>query len=192
MKIPDRHEIILLLIGFNKEPFRGKTNLHKNIYLAKEMAPGLELPFDFKAHFYGPFSQQVSEEIDILQNCGLIKTSQMDLGVKDIFEVKQYSYELTKAGTVAFENLTDKYKDFCAQFAELFETIRNTGFHQNTKILATAAKVRLILTSEARSMNKKNIISKAKELGWDIKDTEINQALRVLQATALVKVVNAE
>lgn len=191
MKTPDRHEIILLLIGLNEKPFRGKTNLHKNLYLAKEMAPELELPFDFKAHFYGPFSQQVSEEIDILDNCGLIKTSQLDLGVKNLFEVKQYSYELTKAGEEAVKNLRAQYNEFCDQFALLFQKIKDTGFHQDTKILATAAKVRLILTSEKSPMSSNNISAKAKELGWDIKEKEIKSAVELLKATKLVNFVKA-
>jgi uncharacterized protein YwgA len=191
MNIPERHEIILLLIDLNGEPFRGKTNLHKSIYLTKEMDPDLGLPFEFKAHFYGPFSQQVSEEIDILENCGLIETNQVDMGRKDSFEVKQYIFKLTNAGSEAAKILREGYPEFCDRFDKLLQKIRDTRFHQNTKILATAAKVRLILTAESQPMSSGNITAKAKELGWNINPGEINSALEVLQKTGLVRIIKA-
>ncbi len=191
MNIPDRHEIILLLVDLNGKPFRGKTNLHKSIYLVKEMAPDLGLPFDFKAHFYGPFSQQVSEDIDILENCGLIETSQIDMGRKDSFEFKQYIFKPTSAGSAAVKTLKGEYPEFCDRFDQLLQKIRDTGFHQNTKILATAAKVRLILTAESQPMSSGNITAKARELGWNINPSEINSALEVLQKTDLVKIIKA-
>ena len=49
----------------------GKTFIQKSIYLLQE---GLKenLDYDYKLHFYGPFSQELADDINTLEDLGLI------------------------------------------------------------------------------------------------------------------------
>jgi len=61
--------ILQLLKKVNREV--GKTFIQKSIYLLQE---GLKenLDYDYKLHFYGPFSQELANDIDTLEDLGLI------------------------------------------------------------------------------------------------------------------------
>jgi hypothetical protein len=186
---PNVYELVLHLVDLNGGTFRGKTNIHKNIYLLKQMMPEVRFPLEFQPYFYGPFSQDVSEALDLLENSGLLKVKQIDFGVKDSFEVRKYVYELTPSGSKAAEAVEGNHKEFAGLFKKGFGTLKSTGYHENTKVLATAAKVKLILSREKRPLNSNSIRSKAKELGWEIVERDLDASLKVLLDTGLAKEV---
>lgn len=188
MKIPNTYEIILLLIGLNNNSFSGKTNIHKNLYLIKEMMSNINnFPYSFKPYFYGPFSYEISNSLDTLVSVGLLKTNEIDYGDDESFGIKKNIYELSKTGEEANAQIKTNYKDFYDMFYKYFMKLKDTNYHQNTRILATAAKIRLILSQERRSLNQSNIKEKAKELGWKIENRDIDSAIDILLETGLAK-----
>jgi len=188
MKIPRTSDIILMLVGLNGSRFEGKTNIHKNLYLLKVMiSKKAELPFKFKPYFYGPYSAEISNGLDLLENCGLVDTRQIKLGQDKIFEVNQSNYELTQAGVRAFGEIKGQYGQFFSVLESEFDKIRKTGYHQNTRIMSTAAKVKLILTLEKKPLTSQKIRAKATQLGWKIDAYDVQRALKLLIQTRLAK-----
>lgn len=188
MKIPSIHDIIIMLIGSNNEPFKGKTNIQKNLYLIKEMlSKKCELPISFKPHFYGPYSGSISNSLSLLEDSRIIKSYDEDILSGDDFEVKQTIYKLTPVGEKVFDDLKNEHREFYSTFMSNFQKIKDTGFHQNTQILSTAAKVKLILSMENEPLQDKTIEEKAKELGWKLNKKKINSAVKVLVETGLAK-----
>ena len=61
--------ILQLLKKVNREV--GKTFIQKSIYLLQERLKE-NLDYDYKLHFYGPFSQELANDIDTLEDLGLI------------------------------------------------------------------------------------------------------------------------
>jgi len=61
--------ILQLLKKVNREV--GKTFIQKSIYLLQE-GLGENLDYNYKLHFYGPFSQELADDIDTLEDLGLI------------------------------------------------------------------------------------------------------------------------
>ena len=187
MNIPSLNEIILLLLGENSGQLRGKTNVHKNIYLSSEMLKrkNIPLPCRFRPYFYGPFSSDVSNSLDILLASGLVASREVDLGAGNDFEIKQTVYSLTDAGRNAFRELKSEYDEFAGVFSSAFRKISSTGYHQNTKCLATAAKIKHIISGQNKPVTIQTIKDKATGLGWQLRDREIDQAITVLEATGL-------
>ncbi len=187
--VPNIYDIILSLISANDGQFAGKTNVHKNLYLIKEMLSKdqVQVPYRFKPYFYGPFSIDVSYALDLLQSSGLLDSDERELGRDDI-EMRQTVYRLTDFGKKAVEKAKASYPEFSNGFGECFRRIRGTNHHQNTQVLATAAKVKLIVSQEGKSLTIPKIKSKAQELGWKINDSDINAAIKVLTQTDLVSV----
>ena len=80
--------------------------------MLQQMNPRLKLPTKFKPYFYGPFSQDISEALDLLENSGLIKVKAIDFGMQDSFEVRKFVYELTNPGKAAVEGVKRDYDKF--------------------------------------------------------------------------------
>ena len=132
MEFPNINEIVLLLIGSNNKPFEGKTNIHKNLYILKEMLANIgTLPYRFKPHFYGPYSKHISNALDLLENSGIISSYEKDFVNDDVFEVKQTIYELTSVGKDAFENSKEDYSEFYKLFNNSFQKIVSTNYHHD-------------------------------------------------------------
>ncbi|MCX8034508.1 MAG: hypothetical protein N3A00_04245 [Thermodesulfovibrio sp.] len=70
-KVLERFYIILKIIESVRYSV-GKTFIQKAIYILKE-GFGLTLDYEFKLHFFGPYSERISTDIDILENGGLIE-----------------------------------------------------------------------------------------------------------------------
>ncbi len=87
--------ILQLLKKVNREV--GKTFIQKSIYLLQE---GLKenLDYDYKLHFYGPFSQELADDIDTLEDLGLIDVN---------YDPKGHGYHI---------RITEEGKSFLSRF----------------------------------------------------------------------------
>lgn len=188
MNTPNLYAIVLYLIKLNDNRFQGKTNVHKNLYMIQQMTSGINFPFRFRPHFYGPFSGDISSALDLLGNSGLLSVSQIDYGVRDDFEVRQYVYELTETGQKVAEEIGEEYDEFVRVFDEQFSKLKNTGYHENTKVLSTAAKVKYILSSEKSRLTKDTIREKGKQLGWEIQPRDLSASVKLLIDTGLATI----
>ncbi len=137
----DRRIVLLLLLyvpgpkGTEAEPIRGRTRLQKLLFLAKEDY-GLGGVFEgfpeFEPYKYGPFSSELYDDLDFLENLGLITTRarEVDLAPKqnelvdlsglfdeesqlaptpDIEETRRsYDYALGEDEVVAGEEMTEE------------------------------------------------------------------------------------
>jgi uncharacterized protein YwgA len=79
----DPEDVILLMLEanerlFGKNTFKGITRLEKLIFLLKNETDfdSMDEFFKFKAYDFGPFSKEVYEGIDFLENYGLIEVKE--------------------------------------------------------------------------------------------------------------------
>jgi hypothetical protein len=111
----------------------------------------------------------------------------VDFGRRDSFEVRKYVYGLTPSGERVAGVVRRTFSDFVKDFDERFSILKSTGYHENTKVLSTAAKVKHILFTEKRSLTTKSIQAKAKELGWEISTRDLSASVKVLVGVGLAK-----
>jgi uncharacterized protein YwgA len=69
----------------------GRKKLQKIVYISKKFRFDFQEKFNF--HFYGPYSEELSLQIEELTNLGFIKESKENKG-----GYSQYKYELSKQG----------------------------------------------------------------------------------------------
>jgi uncharacterized protein YwgA len=148
------------------------------------------MPYRFKPYFYGPFSIEISNALPLLESFGLINSEEKELS--DDLEVRQTVYSLTDSGEKAARATQKSYSEFSSRFENCFNEIRNTGYHQNTRVLATAAKVKLIVSQEGQPLTNEMIMGKAQSLGWEINDSDIEAAIYVLKETGLISIVKSK
>ncbi len=83
----NRKDLLLLFLlspGPTKEeaePITGRTRLMKLLYLLQQETPTVKLlelknPYDFKPYHYGPFAKDVYDDLEFLENVGLIEVLQ--------------------------------------------------------------------------------------------------------------------
>jgi len=87
---------VLRLISFAGGKVDGRKKLQKMVYLAQQL--GWRFTEDFKYHLYGPFSEQLANEIEEMKAFGFVTENR---------RVGRYSCSLTQQG----EALIDKYPD---------------------------------------------------------------------------------
>ncbi|MCK4372297.1 MAG: hypothetical protein KAW61_04085 [candidate division Zixibacteria bacterium] len=190
MDTPSVYNVILALVRMNGGVFRGKTNVHKNLYLIGEMlrSSGVEVPYKFRPYYYGPYSADISDALDLLVGGSLLQANDIELSRDESIEIKQTLYQLTERGKEAADAAIEPFSDFFDSFRSCFDVICNTGHHETTRIMATAAKIKLILSREKdKPFNNDDLKSKASDFGWKLNGKDISASINVLKATGLAK-----
>ena len=117
--LPRAAYALLLLGACEGKPIIHKLRLQKLIFLLQKeiIEPGLlsiiQGSYDFRPYNYGPFSEEVIDDIEFLKDLGLVEVAE-----KNGSEV----YKLTNKGKQLFEKILSTFKND-AQFRKAFEKI---------------------------------------------------------------------
>lgn len=171
-----RH-LILMLLKASGGKIDSKTKLQKEIYFISLL---LKKEIKFKAHYYGPYSLEVEDGLDELIGAGFIDIQRDVFGFKQGFEVKRYDFSLTESGQKFEETLSEKNpyeKNTVQEFVKKLEEIGTPDYRS----LSIAAKVYFILDKKSVSLTKDKIRDKAMEFGWDVSESDINNAEGILE-----------
>ena len=182
MKI--RHILLLLLKQLNNK-IDSKTKLQKLLYF---LSLKLSRNFGYSPYFYGPYSSTVESALDELISAGFVEAKREVFGVdtKKGFEVKRYSFELTKDGRdfVSILNAEDSIE--MGKIKDLVDKLNSLG-SQDYLSLSIAAKSYYILSHFQEPMSINDIKSKAKEFNWEIDKDDINKAISILEKLDFIK-----
>jgi len=102
---------IVLLLGSGLNPIPSKLHLQKELFILSNFNPILNKFFHFEKHYYGPFSQEIS---DLLEEPIYFSNS----WIKEGNQIK-----LTENGKNLFESLKEKFQDN-TKFQKLLESIK--------------------------------------------------------------------
>lgn len=180
-------DILLLVIkGEPTEELRGRTLLQKKIYFLSVLC---KENFGFSAHYYGPYSSFVSEHLDGLVNYGVIKEVTESFtnvpNERNAFgEIRRHTYSLTADADKIWE--TAQQKPEYPKWNKALQAINEQEISQDFNKLSIAAKVHYILSWEKKS-TLKQIQDIAKDLGWEVKETEIKNVHTFLTKLELIK-----
>ena len=173
MKLDDG--ILLVVHACGSHPV-GRTALQKLMYFASRLGV---VDAGFNAHYYGPYSQEVANEVASLVDMDFLDEYS---GVVYASGNTGYSYRLTDEGR---QVLTDAngHKE------TIDKIVRSaiSSFSLNPRLLATAAKVHFILDESKAPMMPQTIRERAKNLGWDIDEPGIVKVIDYLKEMGLAK-----
>lgn len=105
----------------------GRKKLQKMIHLIE--ASGVNLPFKYEYHFYGPYSAQLQEEINVLVNQGFLEEYKKN---------ETYIYEITQRGK-DFKNKLEESYSFSFDFDEKLLASLNKKSSQFLEMVSTYA-----------------------------------------------------
>ncbi|RJQ48733.1 MAG: hypothetical protein C4538_03370 [Nitrospiraceae bacterium] len=155
----------------------GKTALQKLIYLLQE-AYNVPLEYNFKFHFYGPFSSRLSGDLDYVD---YLK------GVDVEYEQSTGGYYI-KPG-VQKENIINKGKDFLEEYRQqLDEAIENfgTSYASNLELLSTIVYVSKEVEHEENHCTYDKVIERTGSLKPKFNPGQISEALEKLKEKNLI------
>ncbi len=175
-----RHLLLMILDAFENK-MQSKTRLHKIAYFTSII---VKEDFDFDAHYYGPYSQQIEDGLGELIGLGFLDVNILSYGTDyNIgFEKKRYDYQVTQSGKQISSHLKEKYKQQYGTITETVEKLKDKGYIE----LSIAAKAYFILNMENQPLTLEQIRSKAREFKWNIAGTEIELAVQILKELDLV------
>ena len=175
-------DFVLMAHGAFDGGINGRTRLQKIVYFLSVL---LKEDLGYKPHYYGPYSPIVAEANAELKELGFINETSTVYGFNNQgFEMTQYSYYLTEDGKKLLERKKEKYSDKWKDISKIAKKIESAG-PMHYMELAMAAKTYLILQRGDGQTNKETIKAKAKQLGWSIDDSHIDNALRFLEEIGL-------
>ena len=159
-----------------------KTKLQKIAYFISIL---LKKDFQFNAYYYGPYSRSIEEGLGELTGAGFLNVSMTSYGLDSIhgFEKKRYDYDITEAGEALLKHLK-------TQHAKEYEEIQQyTNFlkEENYFDLSIAAKSYFIIEKEKQPLTRDQICLKAREFHWNISQSEIDSAIKILMNLRLIK-----
>lgn len=146
----------------------GKTKLQKLVYFCK--ASGVPMPYTFDMYYYGPFSQELAEEIDRLEILGLVEGGQENNGPVDYYP-----------GPGA-EEVISQYKSALEKYVgDIRRTIRAFG-SMSVKELELHATVHYVRGSGGRERSLDQIVEAVRAVkGSRFGPEEIQAAVKYLE-----------
>jgi len=110
-------ELLILLLKYSTDnKIEGRTRFQKIVYLLKELS-GINFSYDFKPYFYGPYSSELQNDINLLTELGVCREEIKTVAV-DIIPGWKYTYILSDAGKKLAEYIEKKLDE---QYLEKFK-----------------------------------------------------------------------
>jgi len=183
MKPFDFVQLALLALGGE---VRGKTNLQKKVYFLGELTGRLD-DLGYRAHFYGPYSDDVAISVDDLKAIGFVDQNVVtgDTVDESGFERRRYDYQLTGAGRRVAESKCRQNAELWKSLHEAAQLLQSAG-EVNYMQLSIAAKTYFLLGEKHTAASNEELARLASRFGWRVSPEEVQHAASYLKRLGLV------
>ena len=172
MKELKRFVAILSLLD-RIEDVVGKTFIQKGIYMLQE---GLkeDLNYDYKLHFYGPFSQELANDIDALHDMELITME---------YNMEGYGYKIriSKKGKKFLRHMEDRGINISNEKISKILSLLEGEFVKRMELLGTTLYFAKLTNDEDEIRKLVNIVKP------HFNDDEIKEAFKKLREEGMIK-----
>jgi uncharacterized protein YwgA len=183
-----RDFVALTLLAAGGE-VQGKTKLQKLVYFMGVLTDQLD-ELGYRAHFYGPYSDEVAYAVGQLRAIGAVDQNETDWGYdRRGFEVKRYDYRLNPAGRRYAEGLKRHNRELWDQIQHAIEVYNRSG-DLDYMALSVAAKTYFLLGQRKGKSSMHELAGLAPRFGWSVSPEQIKGAAEYLARLGLVELVN--
>ena len=183
----DATDFVLLALHTVGGEIQGKTKLQKTVYFLGLMTGHLD-DLGYRAHYYGPYSDDVADAVSRLRSVGFVDQSTAGCGTvgKSGFEVCRYDYALTEDGKQIAEAKAAEMPDVWKKLQHAAAKLRQAGDRDYVK-LSIAAKTYFMLGEKKGKATMGDLANLAKRFGWKVTKEQIKEAAQYLSTLGLVK-----
>jgi hypothetical protein len=166
--------VLALLAADDDIPSR--TMLQKLVYLSADLA---DEPLPFSAHFYGPYSSDLQEDVEALVASGLVTEtiSRLEPWEPTAFDVVRYSYRLTDSGRAAAAEVPGTIRAVAGRVVEA----ARAAHAWNQASLSLAAKLRHLRRIDP-SVGDDQVPALAEQFGWRMSEESARRGASLLKA----------
>ena len=164
---------------------RGRTKLQKTVYFVGALTNRLET-LGFRAHYYGPYSSDVSGALDELRGLGFLTQNVSTGSSYDSkgFEMARYDFALTEAGTLVGEEKSSIHRDEWKQIKEAVNKLAKANAEDYVK-LSIAAKSFFMQKENKRVIPAEELSRMSSEFGWAVTPEQFEEADQLLASINL-------
>lgn len=182
----DTRDFVALTLLANGGEIHGKTKLQKLVYFVGVLTSTLK-ELGYRAHFYGPYSDDVANAVGQLKAVGVIDQNVSDWGyVRSGFEVKRYDFRLTDAGNQFAQQIANRDEKTWTQIQSAIEIYSSAG-DRDYMALSIAAKTYFMLGERNGKASKADLVKLAERFGWIVQAEQVDDAAEYLQKLGLIK-----
>ncbi len=178
-------DLILLVIGSEEgKSLRGRTTLQKKLYFLSVLE---RVDLGFGPHYYGPYSSLVAENLDILVSARFLKevTETFSTDQNTFGEIRRHTYSLTLDGDIVMDEIRKETGYTC--WKQALDLINKQEVAKDFNTLSIAAKVYYIVNRQGKTTIEQ-IQQVAKELGWQLNESQIKNVCSFLEDLSLISV----
>ena len=175
-------DILLLVVGSEKNGLKGRTLLQKKVYFLSVL---MDVDLGFSPHYYGPYSSYVASHLDSLVNSGLLKeVTESFSNDQNVFgEMRRHTYFVPDNFEPIWQDIQEK--PGFPEWQDALKRVNEQDISKDFNKLSIAAKVYYIVSWEGQS-TLKEVRQVAKEYGWDVEEEDIENILTFLTVLELV------
>ncbi len=186
----ETHEFVLLVMRAVGGQIQGKTKLQKTVYFLGVLTNRLE-SLGYRAHFYGPYSDEVSDAITTLKTIGVVDQNVVGGGSVDQsgFEVRRYDFRLNDQGQKLAATKAKRFSDVWQRLETAVETFTEAGDLDYMQ-MSIAAKTYFMLGQKKGRASMQELAHLAPRFGWTVTADQVHQAAEYLSRMGLVELAN--
>lgn len=175
--------ITLTLLAMGGE-IQGKTKLQKTVYFLGLLTHSLD-ELGYRAHFYGPYSDEVAGAVTWLKSIGAIDQNVSSWGIdRSGFEVKRSDFRLNERGRLFAQTKAEQHPEVWRRVKTAAEMLKKAG-NVDYMAMSIAAKTYFMLGANGPS-TPEELTQLAPQFGWQMTPNQVNQAFKYLKDLNLV------
>ncbi|MCF6286083.1 MAG: hypothetical protein L3K26_12955, partial [Candidatus Hydrogenedentes bacterium] len=149
---------------------------------------GLVDTLGYGAHFYGPYSSEVTGAVSKLKALGFVDASTSSWGGVDArgFEIARTDYQLNEDGKLIAEKKVAQHPELWQKMKNGVSLLERAGNLDYMK-LSIAAKTDFMIGTEKEAVPLERLSKIAQEFNWDVSQEQVEEAARFLESLHLVK-----
>lgn len=180
------YDFVHLALAAMDGEIRGRTKLQKTVYFLGVITESLE-ELGYRAHFYGPYSDEVADAIDQLKTLGFVDQNVASAGGFDYsgFEVARYDYSLTDQGRAVAEKKKLQHSQEWKKIEKAAAVLKRAKTEDYVK-LSIAAKTYFMLGEKKGNSSMEELAHLAKKFGWSVTKEQVEDAAKYLKSLDLV------
>jgi uncharacterized protein YwgA len=175
----------LVLYAFDGS-IQGRTKLQKIVYFVGVLTD-LHHSLGYHAHFYGPYSSEVTAAINELQGLGFLRQTSSSAGAIDPhgFEVARYDYTLTPEGEQIAQEKAERFPGEWTRIREVAEHLKSLNATDYVK-LSIAAKAYFLLGAKGGKATIAELLGTMPRFGWKVTKDQMAEAGEFLRTMGLI------
>ncbi len=181
-----RDELLYIIAKCQDRPEFGRTSLQKVAYFASVRD---ETSIGHRAHYYGPYSPLVEQEVEALALSGFVEEKSYGLGFANDsgFAARKYEYRVTKEGRQRLEAVSKAHPDDIAALDGFLSNLAQAAGGFDQRVLSAAAKTLYIARASEEPLSLSQISDLARQHGWDLSPQQIARVVEMLKKLGFIE-----